>query len=461
MATGSNPPLQPVSSGESTPSLKSRLGPLALIGAAALAVFGFGIFDEPFVDEYAYISQSYYADLLAAGKTNDRAWLEFPGYDLVPLPKYGIGLALAAAGRPRPGPDAARLWYRDTSSRFGTPWDLTVARVPSIVLGAVGCAALAVLGALAFGWRVGAVGAVLLMANPLYRLHAHRAMSEAYCEAFLLVALAAALAVWRRCVVGEGGAGGRVWPLLGWLVAGGAAGLSVLSKFNGLLALMTMAAWVVLAWSQPKRPWSAKLRLGAAALLAPIAAGLCFVALNPYMTAHPDEPLANDARRIAKLNTWERFRLLIDHRREMSRSQQQGFAHNALTTLPERAKVVAVQGFGRFGPLGPSTSDSTRRYDLSQDWGAVVWLPLCLLGLVRAGVLGWRQFRAGEPPGAWAVLVWALVSLVVVTLYLPMAWDRYQLPIQAPFALAAASVLVAAGESLVGLFQTSKARAGA
>lgn len=461
MRAGSNPPSQSASSNESTLSLKSRLGLLALVGAAALAVFGFGIFDKPFVDEYAYISQSYYADLLIGGKTNDRAWLEFPAHDLVPLPKYGIGLALATAGRPRPGPDAARLWYRDTSSHFGTPWDLTVSRIPSIALAAFGCVALAGLGGLAVGWRVSLVAAGLLMANPLFRLHAHRAMSEAYCETFLLIALAAALASWRWNLGGEGGTKGTIWALLGWLGAGLAAGLSVLSKFNGLLALMTMAAWVALAWILPKRPLSVKFRLSAGALLAPIAAGLCFVALNPYMTAHPGDPLPSDVKRIAQLNAWERFRLLIDHRREMSRSQQLGFAHNALTTFSERAKVVAVQGFGRFGPLGPSSSDSTRRYDRSQDWGAVVWLPLCLLGLVRASVLGYRQFRAGEPPGAWAVAIWALVSLAVVTSYLPMAWDRYQLPIQAPLALVAASALVAAGESIISLFRAPKARAGA
>jgi len=455
MTAGPNPPFQPVSSDRSTLSLKSRLGVPALVGAVALVVLGFGIFDKPFVDEYAYISQSYFADLLIKGRTHDRAWLDFPAYDLVPLPKYGIGLALAAAGRPRPGPDAARRWYLDTSSQFGTPLDLTVARVPSIAMGALGCMALAALGALAFGWRVGVVAAGLFMANPLYRLHAHRAMSEAYCEAFLLVAMAVALGCWRRAVCGEGGPRGQAWTFLGWLGAGIAAGLSVLAKFNGLLALMTMAAWVALAWLLPKRPWSAKVRLAVGAPLAPLAAWFCFVALNPYMTARPDEPLTIEAKRIAELNAWERFRFLIDHRREMSRSQQLGFAHNALTTFPERAKVVAVQGFGRFGPLGPSSSESTRRYDFGQDWGAVVWLPLCLLGLARAGVLGYRQQRAGEPPAAWACAVWALVSLVVVTLYLPMAWDRYQLPIQAPFALLSASALVAGGEFLVRLFRAS------
>ncbi len=100
--------------------------------------------------------------------------------------------------------------------------------------------------------------------------------------------------------------------------------------------------------------------------------------------------------------------------------------------------MVAVQGFGRFGPLGPRKSDSTRRYDLAQDWGAVLWFPLVLAGLGRSLLLGGRQFGIGQPPAAWALALWACLALTVVTAYLPMAWDRYQLPIQAPAALLAA-----------------------
>ena len=139
---------------------------------------------------------------------------------------------------------------------------------------------------------------------------------------------------------------------------------------------------------------------------------------------------------------------MVDHRRSMSAGQQEAFPHNALTSFRGRAKVVAVQGFGRFGPFGPAKSDSTRRYDLAQDWGAFVWLPLSLAGVGFAGAVGRAQYRRREPPAAWAVATWALVALAVVTLYLPMAWDRYQLPFQPPFALLASAVLVAAWDGL-------------
>src|SRR5580704_15898405 len=64
---------------------------------AVLLVFAGGLFSKSFVDEYAYITQSYYTDYLLEGRFNDRAWLELYAYDLQPLPKYLIGLSLHLA----------------------------------------------------------------------------------------------------------------------------------------------------------------------------------------------------------------------------------------------------------------------------------------------------------------------------------------------------------------------------
>ena len=155
------------------------------------------------------------------------------------------------------------------------------------------------------------------------------------------------------------------------------------------------------------------------------------------MTAHPPEPLPEGLRPTAELPTWKRLELLLYHRRDVSREQQQVFSHNALHSLAEKARVIAVQGFGRFGPLGPAKSNSTIRYDSAQDRGALLWLPVVAAGFVTALWLGQRQARSGAAPTAWALCVWSLLALTVVTVYLPMAWDRYQLPIQAPAALLA------------------------
>ena len=63
--------------------------------------------DDSFVDEYAYITQSYYADHFFQGDFHHRDWLDFFAMDLQPLPKYLIGFALRAAHLPMPGPALA------------------------------------------------------------------------------------------------------------------------------------------------------------------------------------------------------------------------------------------------------------------------------------------------------------------------------------------------------------------
>ena len=125
-------------------------------------------------------------------------------------------------------------WYRNTSYRWGSPRELVVARLPSILMGALGCMAIFPAGTLVKDAPTGWIAAILLAANPLYRLHAHRAMSEAYCEAFLLLSLALALRAW-TALLGDGRPPSGVAMLL---ASGVAAGLSILAKFTGVLALL-------------------------------------------------------------------------------------------------------------------------------------------------------------------------------------------------------------------------------
>ena len=140
------------------------------------------------MDEYAYITQSYQPDLVFAGRINDPAWLEVLAYDLVPLPKYFINASLPPRGDPPSRPGSARWPGTTTRPTDGAPrGDLVVARLPSVLMGALGCVAIFVLGTLVKDEPTGWIAAFLLAVNPLYRLHAHRAMSEAACEAFLLL----------------------------------------------------------------------------------------------------------------------------------------------------------------------------------------------------------------------------------------------------------------------------------
>jgi 4-amino-4-deoxy-L-arabinose transferase-like glycosyltransferase len=449
------PAYHPLRSANAPATANSLIFKAGLIGSLAAGFFALGLGDDSFVDEYAYITQSYQPDILLTGRSNDRAWLEFITYDLVPLPKYLINFSFRLAGIPRPTPEAAMHWYRDTAYKWGSTRALITARLPSIFMGAIGCTAIFAIGVLVKDQRVGAIAALLLAVSPLYRLHAHRAMSEAPCEAFLLLAVAVGMRGWQEAITGRY----RVLGVPLFVAAGLLAGLAILAKFNGVLALLCFAAWCLLGLGLPRASLERKLMLAAGTAAAILAAWFVFLELNPFMTVHPTGRLPASARKVAEMGPGQRFEYLIEHRRQVSRNQQHTFSHNALHTLPERAKVVVVQGFGRFGPLGPGKSDSTVRYDWAQDWGAILWLPLVAAGFVISVRLGWKQYQEQTPPMAWLLTIWACLAPSVVTAYLPMAWDRYQLPIQAPAALLAAIALVSAWEALPAPFSSGEPRA--
>ena len=74
---------------------------------------------------------------------------------------------------------------------------------------------------------------------------------------------------------------------------------------------------------------------------------------------------------------------MVNFRLKTSRGQQESFPHNALKAIGDKFRVFAVQGFGRFSPFGPAKSISEVRYDRRQDWGALLWWPIVLLGLIQ------------------------------------------------------------------------------
>ncbi len=417
-------------------SISSAWLAAGVIVAAAGLVFALGLKAKPFVDEYAYISQSYYVDLLFAGKTNDPAWLDLAAYDLQPLPKYLIGVCLRAARLPMPGPTNAHAWYYDKAHPyhpFGGPQTLLIARLPTVALGVLGCLAILACGTIVRDRGTGILAAVLLMADPLYRLHAHRAMSDVPCEAFLLLAFAVALGtgrrVWRT--------GGVVRLLAGSVLAGVACGLAILCKFNGFLVLIVLGAWSAVVLAAPGPRIGRRLMMAASPLVSGLVALGVLVALNPFLTARPTD-VHGATRILSGFGILKRLQFQFQHRLTLSNGQKLTFPHNALNDPLEKAKVFVVQGFGRFGPLGPSESDSVKRYDWKQDRGAFVWMPLVLVGGWFAMKLGLRQLSLREYPTGLAVLAYAAVAWGVVAYYLPMAWDRYLLPIQAPAALLAA-----------------------
>jgi hypothetical protein len=283
-----------------------------------------------------------------------------------------------------------------------------------------------------------------------------RAMSDVPAEALLLAATAVGL--WGlRGILRRGW--GPVKGLAAFAGAGVLAGLATLAKLNGVLGLIVVSAWIGLAMSKPGCSWALRSILLAAGAVAGFVAFATFVALNPFLTAHPEGPLPATASDLAHRTLAERCLFLVEHRLTVPRGQQDLFPHNALRTPGDKIKAMVVQGFGRFGPLGARRHDSehgwwfdsTRRYDWAQDRGALIWLPWVAAGAVVMAVRGRRQQDEGRVATAWALLVQVVVTLAVVTAFLPLAWDRFFLSVQAGSCLLAAGAAVALVRWLAGL----------
>ncbi len=280
---------------------------------------------------------------------------------------------------------------------------------------------------------VGAFAAILLIVNPLYRLHAHRAMSDVPCEAFMAAALGLALWACQRIGSRRG-----VWSGLGLFgLAGLCSGLSIACKLNGLLVPIVMTGWSGLSLLLPRTGWRMKAALAVGTCISMAVAGATFIALNPALTARPRALLHSSPYALPTEGIASRFGDMIRLRLDSSSYQKKQMSHNALATPTDKLTVFAVQGFGRFGPLGPRKSNSVIRYQLEQDWGLALWWPMVVIGLVRAYRVGRRQVLEGAMPTAWALSIWAIAAWFVVAAYLPMAWDRYLLPIQVPNTLLA------------------------
>ena len=426
------------------------------IMVVASAWFSVGVGSEPsFVDEWAYISQAYFADLYIGGLRDDPAWLEYPGYDLPPLPKYLIGGSLRLAGLPRPPQEMMVRWYGDTSTRTGTEAMLRAGRWPSVLLGGLGCAMIYAIGLQLSSRGLGVIAAVLLVMNPLYRLHAHRAMSDVPAEALILLTLALGLWVWRRQCAATGWGIGL---MVASAIVGVFGGLAVLAKLNGALALMTIGMWSLLNVTFRIARTSADIRMRrviTSGIVTPLLAGavgfITFVLMNPFMTARPKGPLPPVIADIASQGLWGRAKIVASHRADVSNQAMKLFPHNALSTLPEKVAAVAVQGYGRFGPLGPSHTDSTKRFDLAQDWGALLWLPLTVAGFLLQLKNGRDQWRSRKPPIGLAIAGMTGLAVVVITGFIPLAWDRYYLSIQPGAALLVAGLL----DAILGWFLRS------
>jgi 4-amino-4-deoxy-L-arabinose transferase-like glycosyltransferase len=456
---------------KSSPITNALLG-LGVAVAAFLVIF-WNLADEPyFIDESAMIGQSYYYTLLKTGQWQHPDWLHYAAFDHPPLPKYFFGLSLDLVGLPVPTTLDRWMkwagfervpggWQKSMSGGdFSPPGDPRVlfwARMPSALFGAAGAAALFAVGLQLHSRLAGLIAAVLITFNPLYLTHARRAMSDSFTECLVVASFAVGLWGCRLVWSGES----RWWKWTVFAVTEAVlCGLAALAKLNGGIASLIVLAMLGGTWllRLTSRTWRcsasnkgrSQVSIMAGLATAAIACGsfAVFVVLNPFLTAHPisDESISAHARELAEMGLLARAKFLINFRREWSEDSRHNpnFRKDWLPTFSDRARMTAWEGFGRFSSLGPRdirTHEPRPDRERFSDYGraaSLIWLPLVVWGLVLSAYTGWQAIRSNRPPLVWALILYTILSLAIVVLLIPLNWDRYYLPLQAP-----ASALVA------------------
>jgi hypothetical protein len=116
--------------------------------------------------------------------------------------------------------------------------------------------------------------------------------------------------------------------------------------------------------------------------------------------------------------------------------------------------MTVWEGFGRFSPFGPRDIKTDEPRPQREQFGdyrraaCLVWLPLVSWGLIVCCRLGWKSWRAGHAPLGWFAVLYLAMSVAVVVMMIPLNWDRYYLPLQAPAAVLASVGMVATIERL-------------
>ena len=391
-----------------------------------------------------------------------RAGSNTPPLTCRPLPKYLIALALQTGSSPDPPATEMVRWYRNTSTRFGSHQMLADARWPSVFLGALGCVALMALGTLGLiDRRAGLLAGLLLADQPALR-HArptryvrrpNRGLHPARLRPGPL-GMDAWTTIHPQTVSSPGS------EILG---SGALAGLAVLSKLSGGLAVMILVGLDSSSSRRSRRipPRSRSRPRSAAILSLLLLLRRASLRSNPFLISSlPREPSFSSPGLLKRGLLGAPCSCSNTGRGLGSRSgrlPERRHSHCHLESRRcRRTGLRALRPTGAEAYCAPRKAQRPRAPDL----GLRLHHPLRLeagcrraasgLPLVLAGAAVALPTRAsastntGNPPAAWAILLQWTITLVTVTAFLPLAWDRYFLPLQAPSRLLASAALVAA-----------------
>ena len=332
--------------------------------------------------------------------------------------RYAIGLSWQLAGLtvndlpPRPGWD----WGLDYTTNVST------GHMPSAALLAAGrfsstlFLALSVVVMFALGWQFGKPYASRPLAyfvsglyalNPVSLLNGRRALQEGSTLFFGLLMILIAVLIGRRR--GEG----KSAPVYLWVVLILAGGLTLASKYTGIVYVAGALGWIFFAEAVQMR-WRDLLLTTGKLIVCGVLSILLFIAFSPALWSNPL------ARLVDSLG--ERGQLL---------SIQVASTPNAPMPLLERVREIIVQPFMSapeqfevaFWSNFKAVTDDVTRYMSSPFSGLQFCVVLggALTLLAGIGILFSlrRDWRAG-------LLAWMLVT-VVSLLANPLPWQRYYL----------------------------------
>ncbi|MCC7208616.1 MAG: phospholipid carrier-dependent glycosyltransferase [Anaerolineae bacterium] len=349
------------------------------------------------------------------------------------LGKYTIGMTWQLAGLGKetlPGVyvwEMPRAWNQENGT-IPTSEALRLARWPSALMTALGLIPIFIL-----GWhlrlRSMAYPAALLYAlHPVILLNGRRAMLEGSLILFSLLTMAWLVAI----IVAEHSASatGFLKRMPAWLryaILGLLIGLTVAAKHTGLLVAAGALGAAMAAAVWRARSWRAMLRVALAGL---VALGVWF-ALNPGFWRDPVGAL----------------RLSLAIRADLLDSQARGSPFTYRQPSERVAALIAAPfltapqyfespDWGRY--VGAQVTAYQASAVNGWDWGPVIGIGLTMLAALGLGALVVDALRGDLV--AWVILAWA-AAVMVGSLAIPFAWQRYYLPLMLVYILLAASGL--------------------
>jgi len=399
-------------------------------------------------DEIYWIGSAYYYHL--AFQRRDWAhsdWKLLPARENPPIAKYAFGFGLALAGQRIVSPDMLgcfRVMFKDTPGAWGVGEDYAKrataagrmnAQLCQQALGGPGVTrpgallrlsrhvslasmVLASLLVLFFGASIanhatGLLASQLLLAHPLSVFAYNHAMADAVA---LLLSVSAALAGWhwfQRLAATDPVTRGSaaLFVVLNGVLLGLACGAKLNSFIVVFLFGVTVSGAAIMAWRKGDRKRAA-LALGSGGAALSVAFGV-FVLLNPAILADFSGGLAA---------------VVQEPHRGLEITMQ---------VMPEIRLATLAARFSAMTHVATSP--------LTFALGAVVFL-----------IAAVRSRRAG----VWFVTCWWVIAVVSVTVWIPIAWGRYVLPIVAPSVILLAYAAVAAASALITAFRRLSPPAG-